>query len=236
MLPKQGEVNVRRIVIACLSVVALWSASTPVAVSGDIDLAAAPTYFAPQDTHTYKSSGYGMRLQGRFWIFDSFGIGVGIEGSTWDMARQYLTISRVHVGSTSIGSGGWINDGTCQLFRIGPSLLYRASLSENLELVLQAGVSFVSAEAKFSSDITFDVDSTSSRPAPYHGSNVDWGIIGIAGLELTYNVSKRFAIIAGAGYEFDIKNEEGLIIIGDQPLEDDSWDAITGCIGVRVRW
>ncbi|MGI5869375.1 MAG: hypothetical protein ACOX9C_08035 [Kiritimatiellia bacterium] len=160
------------------------------------DVAGTLQYFMPGQDDDYDS-GFGAEIQIRFWSCPNLGFALAGGVASWEVNEQE--------GVADYGSSAFAAsiEGDVTLVPIGGSILYRAALADNLNLVLEGGLRYVIVE----SDATMTFALTEAYGGVVGGSadmKIDNGFVGLVAANLEAELSPGVSLLGGVGYQFDI--------------------------------
>jgi hypothetical protein len=160
--------------------------SSTVCFSAENELRFLPTYIFPGDDHTWDEA-YGIDVQYILWHTPNLGTALSAGVSSWK-------INSIYVGYGTVTEV----DGSARTFPIGASVLYRPTVGGPSEVTLECGLRYVFVN----SDINVTV---SDRYGIYkHKVDIDDGLVGLLGADISFPVSSTIKVGFGAGYQFDI--------------------------------
>jgi hypothetical protein len=160
--------------------------SSTVCFAAENELRFFPTYIIPGDNDTWDEA-YGIEAQYILWHTPNVGTALSAGVSSWK-------VNSVYVGYGTVAEV----DGSATTFPIGATVLYRPTVGGPSEVTLECGFRYVIV----SSDI--DVTVFEGYNKYKHKVDIDDGLVGLLGADISFPVSATMKIGFGAGYQFDI--------------------------------
>lgn len=150
------------------------------------------------------SSGSGVEAQLRFWGETGCGMALAFGYESWPAIPVHSTEEDEHgYMSTSIS-------GSAELLPVGVSWVYRDTMSEQVQLTLEAGLRYLFVD----SNVGVEVDLVDDQGAAFIRDTIetDDSILAVFGVGLRVRLAENVTLQAGLGYRLDmVKPREYLL-------------------------
>lgn len=160
------------------------------------EFAGALQYFMPGQDDDYDS-GFGAEAQIRFWQSQNLAFALAGGLASWEINDQEAVVSD---GLVAVAAS---MEGDVMLVPIGGSILFRPTLSGNLDLIIEAGLRYVIVESDAEATIAA-ADAFGNVVGGTADIEIDNGVVGLIAANLEAELSPGVSLLGGVGYQFDI--------------------------------
>jgi len=161
-------------------------------------------------------SGVILELQFRDWVSDPWGYLLSIGYGEWQSDS----------GATKPGANLYDFDGDIEIAPFGASLLYRMYASDELSVILEAGLRY------FATDSKITARNSEQSPDNRYDVSIDDAIVGRAGVSADYVLNEDFVLSGGIAYQQDV--DKGSLSTELGPGEDNSFEAFIVEFALRM--
>lgn len=161
-------------------------------------------------------SGVILELQFRDWVSDPWGYLLSIGYGEW----------QADSGADKPGANLYDFDGDIEIAPFGASLLYRVYESNDLSVILEAGLRY------FATDSKITARNSEQSPNTRYDVSIDDAVVGRASVSTDYVLNEDFILSGGIAYQQDV--DEGSLSTELGPGEDNSFEAFIVEIALRM--
>lgn len=184
--------------------------------------------YSPADENDNWDSAYGLDVELVNWLSPAVGLAAVVGTSQWN-ARD------VELHDYYSDSGTTVNariSGDALVCPVGLSVLLRPVKSRSAEVTLEAGLRYAFVD----SDVTarYEISGPSGTIRETDRINIDDSAYGLIALDLAFPISPFARISLGAGYQFDLSNNDAEYNGAD--IGESSFDAALFRIGFNARF
>lgn len=162
-----------------------------------IEIVAAPNYVFPDEKNTWDKA-YGIEGQLRLWANDY----VALAGAGGIQRWKFKNSTSVLDLNDELGSAAEVT-GDADMVPVGASLLIcpiPKDASKVIRLTLEGGARYVFVN----SNVKGTVVDTEAQTERNGNVNIDNGLLGLVGADLSIVPVENFSIFGGGGYQFDL--------------------------------
>lgn len=146
------------------------------------------------------NSGMGAEFQWRLWRTESFGLAFAAGVESWSIKAGELDLHDTYAVPLDI-------EGDALTLPVGASLLYRQNASDDIEIILEAGLRYLFADSSVSVRRNY-TDHRGREVRINDTVPLDGRFAGIAGIEMHGHLDAATDWFVGAGYRIDFGGGE----------------------------
>lgn len=123
-------------------------------------------------------------------------------------------------------------DGDVTLIPLGGSILFRPVNDDKIALTIEAGVRYVIVDSQAEVEIAA-VDFFGDLVAAKDTIDIDDGVVGVIGANIEGKISEQVSLLAGLGYQFDLKKGDAKWMGED--FAENELKALLARVGIAVK-
>ncbi len=159
------------------------------------DLVGRMHWLAPGKSEDWSSAA-GVEMQARFWQGDRVGFAVAAGCDVWNAVNDVIEESDDTAYLYTSVSGDAV------AVPVGLSMLYRAEMMEDMDLMLELGLRYMFVDSSVYSEAIYEDDTESVSLADT--VSIDNGLVAIIGLNLEMKANEQLSVEVGIAQQFDL--------------------------------